>query len=184
MLNFWWISIKKWWLFHTYFASCCLVTKLCPTLVTPWAVARQARLSVGICPCSFLHEGLFLTQRSNCVSRIGRQILYWWATREAHLTLLFPVYFKVWRYGKIRTGPIVRGKLAYPLAAELSLHSFMCSFNKNWAPAKYRTLFWLLRLWQWPQHRLLLHGSTFWWRNADKKEVCSILWRGDCGMEM
>ena len=151
--------------------------------MTPGTVARQAHLSMGVCPCSFLLEGIFLTQGSNCVSSLAGRFF---TAEPPGNTLNFAIYlyFKVWRYGKFRTGPIVSGKLAYPLAAELSLHSLMCSFNKNRAAAKHHTLFWLLRVWQSPQHRLCLHGSTFWWSNADSKEVYNILWRGDCGMEM
>ena len=47
-----------------------LVTKSCPTLVTPWTVACQAPLSVGFArqeywSCHFLLQEIFLTQGSN-----------------------------------------------------------------------------------------------------------------------
>ena len=40
-----------------------LVTKLCPTLVTPWTVTCQAPLSMRF--CHFLLQGIFLTQESS-----------------------------------------------------------------------------------------------------------------------
>ena len=40
----WRLRVKK---NHTSQLSCCLVTKSCPTLVTPWTVALQAPLSMG-----------------------------------------------------------------------------------------------------------------------------------------
>ena len=58
---------------------------------TQWTVAHQAPPSID-CPGKntgvgnhFLLHGIFLTQGSNSVSCIGRQILYHWAMREAHI---------------------------------------------------------------------------------------------------
>ena len=58
-----------------------LVTKSCPTLVTPWTIARQAPLSMdspgkntGV-GCHFLLQGIFLTQESNLGLLHCRQIL-------------------------------------------------------------------------------------------------------------
>ena len=66
-----------------------LVTKSCPTLVTPWTVAHQAPLSrdfpgkdTGV-GCHFLFQGILLTQGSNLSLLYCRQILYCWATWEA-----------------------------------------------------------------------------------------------------
>ena len=48
-----------------------LITKLCPTLVTPWTVALQAPLSMGLLSQEhwsglyFLLQGSFLTQGSS-----------------------------------------------------------------------------------------------------------------------
>ena len=62
--------------------SLSLVTKSCPTLATPWTVARQL-----LCPwdspgtntgvgCHFLLQGIFLTQELNLGFLHCRQILY------------------------------------------------------------------------------------------------------------
>ena len=66
-----------------------LVTKSCPTLVTPWTVAHQAPLArdfpgkdTGV-GCHFLFQGILLTQGSNLSLLYCRQILYCWATWEA-----------------------------------------------------------------------------------------------------
>ena len=59
-----------------------LVTKSCPTLVTPWTVACQASLSMGFSSkntgvgCHFLLQRIFLTQVSNLGLLHCRQILY------------------------------------------------------------------------------------------------------------
>ena len=59
-----------------------LGTKLCPTLVAPWAVALQAPLSIVFSrqECwsggHSLLQGIFLTQGSNPGLLHGRQILY------------------------------------------------------------------------------------------------------------
>ena len=60
----------------------CLATKSCPTLVTPWAVARQVPLSMGFSRqeywsgLPFPSPGIFLTQESNPGLLHCRQILY------------------------------------------------------------------------------------------------------------
>ena len=59
-----------------------LVVKSCPTLTTPWTVARQALLSMGFSRqeyCSgfhFLLQGIFPTQELNLGLLHYRQILY------------------------------------------------------------------------------------------------------------
>ena len=47
----------------------------------------QARILEWVA-ISSTHQGIFLTQGSNCVSCIGRRILYHWATWEAPLHLI------------------------------------------------------------------------------------------------
>ena len=78
-------------LFFTAVTStcCCLVAKLCLTFLRPYGLY----LTRLLCPdfpgkntgmgCHFLLQDIFLTQGLNCISCIGRQILYHWATREA-----------------------------------------------------------------------------------------------------
>ena len=60
-------SPLSWWCFKNWLVG--LVAKLCPTLATPWTVARQAPLSVGFPRqenwSRFLLQGIFLTQGSN-----------------------------------------------------------------------------------------------------------------------
>ena len=74
---------------------CCLVAKLCLSLLWPYGLP-PARL---ICPWNilckntgggwhFLLQGIFSTQGRTCISCIGRQILYHWATREAPATII------------------------------------------------------------------------------------------------
>ena len=59
-----------------------LVTKLCPTLVTPWTVAHQAPLSVGFSRqeywsrLTFPSPGVFLTRDLKLGLLHCRQILY------------------------------------------------------------------------------------------------------------
>ena len=65
------------------------VAKSCPTLVTPWTVARQAPLSMGFSRQDywsgwpFPSPGIFPTQGSNPGLLLCRLILYQRATREA-----------------------------------------------------------------------------------------------------
>ena len=70
-----------------------LVAKLCPTLVTPWAVCSPPGFSVhGVSQARIL-EGVAISFSSGSsqprvwtlVSCVGRQILYHWATREDHI---------------------------------------------------------------------------------------------------
>ena len=75
--------------------SCCLVAKLCPTLLwPPWTATHWTSLTLGF-PRQWMLEwvAISFSMRSswprdqNCVSWIsciGRQILYHWATRETH----------------------------------------------------------------------------------------------------
>ena len=46
-----------------------LVAKSCPTLVTPWTIAYQTPLSMGV-GCHFLLQGIFSTRDQTHVSRI------------------------------------------------------------------------------------------------------------------
>ena len=65
------------------------VTKSCSILVTPWTLAHQAPMFVGLprqeywVGCHFLLQGIFLTQGSNLHLLFSRWILYHWATWEA-----------------------------------------------------------------------------------------------------
>ena len=67
---------------------CCLVAKLCPTLVTLWTVAHQAPLSMVFSRQEYwsgLHallQGIFPTEGSNLCFLHSRWILYHWATRK------------------------------------------------------------------------------------------------------
>ena len=67
---------------NIYYLSLSLVAKSCPTLVTPWTVARQVPLpwdspgkNTGV-GCHFLLQGIFLIQESNQGLLHYRQILY------------------------------------------------------------------------------------------------------------
>ena len=55
------VTIKKWIVFHpmTSPCSCCLVAKLCLTLVTPWTAIHQALLSMGFSRQEYWIELLF-----------------------------------------------------------------------------------------------------------------------------
>ena len=57
--------------------------------MTSWTAAQQTPLSMGFLRqeywSHFLLQWIFLTQRSNWVSWTSRQILYHWATKEAHI---------------------------------------------------------------------------------------------------
>ena len=86
----WSITSGKSWLSVIFCYFCCLVAKSCPTLLTPWTVARQAPLSVGF-PRQEYSSGLpfpslgYLPdpkESSPCLLHF-RWILYRWATREA-----------------------------------------------------------------------------------------------------
>ena len=89
LMGYWGRSeIWVWW-----WCSADLVTKSCPTVVTPWTVAHQVPLSMGF-PTQECWSGLpfpspegssFQPRVQTYVSCIGRCILYHWATREAHL---------------------------------------------------------------------------------------------------
>ena len=65
------------------------VTKPCSILVTPWILAHEAPMSVGLprqeywVGCHFLIQGIFLTQGSTLHFLFGRRILYHWASWEA-----------------------------------------------------------------------------------------------------
>ena len=73
----------------------CLVAKSCLTLCDPVDCSPTRLLCPWDLPgkstvagCHFLLQGIFPTQGLSHVSCMGRQILYHWATREAHKTLL------------------------------------------------------------------------------------------------
>lgn len=64
-----------------------------------------------------------------------------------NLLYLVCYFLYILKFGEVvKLEPIVGGTLAHLLAAELSLHSLIYSFNKNRAPAKHQTLFLLLGL--------------------------------------
>ena len=67
----------------------CLVAQSCPPIVTPWTLARQAPLSVGILQARILEwgchshpQGIFPTQGSNPGLHIVDRFFTVWATRE------------------------------------------------------------------------------------------------------
>ena len=72
---------------------CCLVIVLSDSFVTPWTAACQAPLSVGFSQARILELVAISFSRGtswprdwtqvSCISCIGRQILYHWATRKA-----------------------------------------------------------------------------------------------------
>ena len=68
---------------------CCLVTKSCPTLSTPWTIAHQALLSMTFfrqkfrVGCHFLFQGIFPAQGSSPSLLDGRHITYHWVTWES-----------------------------------------------------------------------------------------------------
>ena len=62
------------------------------SFVTAWAITRQAPLSMGFSQARivewatiFLLQGIFPTQGSNMLLLLGRWILYYWVTKEAHI---------------------------------------------------------------------------------------------------
>ena len=62
--------------FYIFF-SCCLFTKSCPTLVTPWTIACQAPLSVGF-PRQEYWSGLpFSFSRRFLTQRLNPRLLHW-----------------------------------------------------------------------------------------------------------
>jgi len=76
-----WVCWTAW--FYTLMLFCCLVSKLCPTLLYPWDFPGK-NTGVG---CHFLLQEIFPIQGLNPVSSIGRWILYHWATRKAPIHL-------------------------------------------------------------------------------------------------
>ena len=92
-----------------------------PRLLCPW---NSADKSTGV-GCHFLPQGIFLTQRSNPQLLLGRQVLYHWASREAHKTCYtvlnyfsFPLNCELLLEG--RDLPLV---LFYP---HILIHAFTC----------------------------------------------------------
>ena len=87
--------------------SCCLVTKLCLTLYDPMDSSSQASLFMGFPRQQYwsvllFSQGIFLTQGPNPGLQHCRQILYCWATREAHISvsvnqLIFWQKMGIWR---------------------------------------------------------------------------------------
>ena len=69
----------------------CMLSCFSRVLVTPWTIARQAPLSMGFSRQEywsgfhFLLQGFFPTERLNPHVLLSRQVLYHWATWEAHL---------------------------------------------------------------------------------------------------
>ena len=83
------------WFSYTY-VVCCLVTKLCQSLfATPWTVCSLPVSSVhGISQARILEWVVISFSRGSSrprnlmrISCIGRQILYHWTTREAHIDI-------------------------------------------------------------------------------------------------
>ena len=82
---------------HTYmyvslYIYLCPVTKLCLTLCNPMDCSWPGSSVHGISQTSILEwiaisfsMGIFPTQGSNSHLLLGRQIIYQWATREAHI---------------------------------------------------------------------------------------------------
>ena len=80
-----------------------LVAKSCPTLVTPWTVARRVLWPCNfpgkntVLNCHFLLQGIFPTQESNLCLLHFRQILYWlsyevlWVLRDKNFFSIFLV---------------------------------------------------------------------------------------------
>ena len=72
-----------------HFSGCCLVTKSCPALCDPMAVARQPPLSMGFprqeywSGYSYQLQGSSWRQDQTHFSCTARQILYHWVTWEA-----------------------------------------------------------------------------------------------------
>ena len=62
-----------------------------PGVLCPWDFLGK-NTGVG---CHFLLQGIFLTQGSNLVPLNCRQILYWWATGEAHILKMLILH--IWR---------------------------------------------------------------------------------------
>ena len=75
--------------------SCSVVSD---SFVTPWTVAHQAPLSIGLPRreywrgLPFLSPGIFLTQELNLCLLHCRQILYHWATWEADISNMIMDY--------------------------------------------------------------------------------------------
>ena len=71
----------------------CLATQSCLTLRPPWTVACQALLSMGTLQARILEWVAILFSRESSqprdqtwISCTGSQILYCWATKEAHIS--------------------------------------------------------------------------------------------------
>ena len=81
--------------------------------VAPWTVAHQAHLSMGFSRQKYWSVAISFCRGSSwprdptCVSCIGKQILYHWATREAPFSY-FPVFYNelLWCKGKKTFGNI------------------------------------------------------------------------------
>ena len=98
-----------------------LVAKLCPTLVTPWTVARQAPLSMGFSREEYwsglhsLFQGIFFTQESNPGLLHYRQIFYQLSYKGSPLGILKKISRLFWsnfRFiaklcGKFRQFPLI-----------------------------------------------------------------------------
>jgi len=75
----------------------CLVTQLCPTLATPWTIAHQIPLSMGILQARILEwvalfRRIFPTQGSNPGLPHCRQILYQLSHQGSPRTLEWVAY--------------------------------------------------------------------------------------------
>ena len=63
----------------------CSVAKSCPTLFNPMDYSLDFPGKNTIMGCHFLLQGSSQPRDRTCISCLGREILYHWATREAHL---------------------------------------------------------------------------------------------------
>ena len=79
---------------------CVSVAQSCPTLSTPWTVAHQVPLSVGMIQARILEwvaisssRGIFLTQRSNLDLPCYRQIFYHLNHQESPLFIIIIICF-------------------------------------------------------------------------------------------
>ena len=144
---------------------CCLVTKVCPTLETPWTVAHQIPSAHGISQARILEWVAITFCRGSSWPRnqthicISKQVLYHWATREAPLWCVcvyvcLCVFVNVYCIGKKENG-WSRRILVMPREYEnKSIWDFMHLKARTWETLRYCAAG-LLSLY-WEQNR----GST------------------------
>ena len=103
-----------------------LFAKSSLTLVTPWTAAHQAPLSMGFpgqeywCAVISFCRGSSWTRDQTCISCIGRQILYHWATKEAPTLLgvfgLKSPHDSGWNFLWKILAPLLYNHLSFPLS--------------------------------------------------------------------